>query len=85
MLNSKKTAKKNAKLDSVWIGGILMKPDWQGTFMSMGINQKLELNRQQTTQSRLRPLISRLNSLTGRRYTVTVDELDEKFTVRREA
>ena len=33
MLNSKRTAKKNAKLDSVWIGGILMKPDWQGTFM----------------------------------------------------
>ncbi|MCF2603226.1 hypothetical protein JQM84_05930 [Parabacteroides distasonis] len=62
-----------------------MKPDWQGTFMAMSVNQKLELNRQQTTQSRLRPLISRLNSLTGRRYTVTVDELDEKFTVRREA
>ena len=62
-----------------------MKPDWQGTFMAMGVNQKLELNRQQTTQSRLRPLISRLNSLTGRRYTVTVDDMDEKFTVRREA
>ena len=62
-----------------------MKPDWQGTFMAMSVNQKLELNRQQTTQSRLRPLISRLNSLTGRRYTVTVDDMDERFTVRREA
>ena len=83
MIRSKCLAKKFK--DGVTIDGVLMKPDWRGTFMGMGINDEIKLSRQMTTISRVRTCVSTINKNTGRKYVVSSEELDERFTVRREA
>ena len=56
MIRSKCLAKKFK--DGVTIDGVLMKPDWRGTFMGMGINDEIKLSRKMTTISRVRTCVS---------------------------
>lgn len=62
-----------------------MKPDLIATFMDMDINQEVTLSRKIATIGKVRTYASRLSVKTGRKYVVTSEDMDEKFTVRREA
>ena len=84
MFKSKCSTKKNS-MGRIVHGGVIMKPDLIATFMDMDINQEVTLSRKIATIGKVRTYASRLSVKTGRKYVVTSEDMDEKFTVRREA
>ena len=84
MFKNKCSNKKNS-MRRIVHAGVIMKPDLIATFMEMDINQEVMLTRKIATIGKVRTYASRLSAKTGRRYVVTSEDMDEKFTVRREA
>ncbi len=77
-------SKENSKKQPVVVDGIVMKPDFIGTFMLMAVGEEKRFDRLTLTASRIRTILSKIHKTNpDRRYSSSAFDSDSYCIVTR--